>query len=324
MLSGFGATKLPPAPSSSAATDSRKAATKPVPSEYQLLGSVQAVRDNSSPKEAQNADDETVSVDPTYEMVVNSQPEVQKGSSVKNVGADYDKHSLGEENIGSSFEKDDDENVSEDPTYDMVLTNQSEAPQQTSASTNDVYDEPSLSETDAADLYDTVQDKKAEKPPVDEPPPLPVRPPSLSEKTEAESKELPIGVYAEVGLAGGESSEGNDEVTDEIKEKKTLPVYAKPIRSSKRKLNPAMMDIGEVSADVEVETAGGNEALKMGMTKPMGNRFAFDELKDILHKYNEEDKNNMNERSEAKLEDFDVDEGKSAFDTLKRFLQKHG
>ena len=84
-----------------------------------------------------------------------------------------------------------------------------------------------------------------------------------------------------------------------------------------------MMDIGEVSADVEVETAEGSEALKMGMTKPIGDRFVFEELKEILHKYDVEDKNNMNERSEAKLDDFDVDEAESAFDTLKRFLQKH-
>ena len=324
---------------SSASTDYPKAASEPVPSEYLLLGSVQAAGDNSLPKETKNGDDDTMSVDPTYEMVVNSQPEFPKGTSVKNVGAVCDKPSLAdEENVDSSSENDDDEDVLEDPTYDLVLVNQSEAPKQTSAmKVDDVYDEPSMGETtDAVGFYDTVQDRKAEKSPVVEPPPLPMRPDSLSvEKPEAESKNLPIGVYAEVGLVGGESSEGNDEAPEEkgearegesegeIKETKTLPVYAQVRRSSKRKLNPAMMDIGEVSADVEVETAEGSEALKMGMTKPIGDRFVFEELKEILHKYDVEDKNNMNERSEAKLDDFDVDQAESAFDTLKRFLQKH-
>ena len=104
-------------------------------------------------------------------------------------------------------------------------------------------------------------------------------------------------------------------------------VYAKPQKStslkrdrSKKKLIPGLMDVGEVSVDIEQEAAGGKETLQRGMTKPQGDRFAIEELKDILAEYDE--KSNNNNRDEV-LDDFDINQCASAFEALRRFLERY-
>ena len=103
-------------------------------------------------------------------------------------------------------------------------------------------------------------------------------------------------------------------------------VYAKPQKStnslkrerSKKKLIPGLMDVGEVSIDVEAEAAGGRETLKRGMTKPQGDRFAIEELKDILAEYDEK-----TNKQEEVLEEFDINQCASAFEALRRFLERY-
>ena len=102
-------------------------------------------------------------------------------------------------------------------------------------------------------------------------------------------------------------------------------VYAKPQKStnslkrerSKKKLIPGLMDVGEVSMDIEEEAAGGKETLKRGMTQPQGDRFAIEELKDILAEYDEK-----TNKQEEVLDEFDINQCASAFEALRRFLER--
>lgn len=284
-----------------------------VPSEYSLIGP------QTSPTRAQS----------------------QKSASLPNTATPSDYESVGslclDEKSLAKDENDDDDSLEEDPTYDMVkpkpLIEASKKP--------DVDDERDLD----PDLYDTVPD--VGMPTVSEPPPLPNREPSLSNHSVVETALVvessvteanlengidPMGFYDEVRFppAEGEvNKEGQKEqkgVVSQAQEKtpSTLPIYAKPMRkkNSKRVLNPAMIDIGEVSIDVEQESAGGKEVLEKGMIKPIGERFAVDELKALLQKY-EEANNNNNGNSEEKVVDFDMNQCETAFDLLRSFLQKY-
>jgi hypothetical protein len=155
-----------------------------------------------------------------------------------------------------------------------------------------------------------------------------------------------FGLYNEIGTIPGSEfsqSQGNDfGLYDEIvtqdlttgskkEEKNDLPkpdpthLYAKPQKSlkrdrSKRKLIPGLMDVGEVDIDVEKEAAGGKETLEKGMTKPQGERFAIDELKDVLAEFNKEDNNNEHHET---FPDFDLHQSASAFEVLKIFLERY-
>lgn len=106
-------------------------------------------------------------------------------------------------------------------------------------------------------------------------------------------------------------------------------VYAKPEkksrslkrdRVSKKKLIPGLMDVGEVDIVAETEAAGGRETLERGMTKPMGDRFAIEDLKDAIKEFDEEINNNENGKL---LPDFDVNQNKSAFELLVRFFETY-
>lgn len=105
-------------------------------------------------------------------------------------------------------------------------------------------------------------------------------------------------------------------------------VYAKPQKASsmkrarsKRKLIPGLMDVGEVEVDVELDAAGGKETLKKGMTKPQGDRFAIEDLREVLAEFDKE--LNNNERDRKMLPDFDVNQSESAFEVLQLFLAKY-
>ena len=223
------------------------------------------------------------------------------------------------------------ESFSEDPTYDKVDSTRSEACKRASVKKVDtVYDEPSLAAGGNADLYDTVRDVGDRKRAVSEPPPLPSRHPTSSKDTG--NATLPLGAYDEVRheLLQHETHDDSKEEPEEEKkgepeaEGKMLPVYAKPLRKkiSKKIVNPALIDIGEVSGDVEEESAGGRETLKMGMIEPIGDCFAVEAMKEFLDSCIEGN-NNIDGSSEGKVVDFDVNQSESAFDVLKCFLEKY-
>ena len=151
-----------------------------------------------------------------------------------------------------------------------------------------------------------------------------------SESKENEPQEKGFELYDEVLT---HNSATQDKQQEEQNKSPTLVpdpthVYAKPDKKSsmkrersKRKIIPGLMDVGEVDIDIEEEAAGGKETLKRGMTKPQDERFAIDELKEILGEYDKE-QNNNHENGEV-LSDFDVNQSESAFEVLKLFLQRY-
>ena len=228
------------------------------------------------------------------------------------------------------------EGVCHDPTYDSI----DESAVATKKIENSDQDEDS-------DLYDTVTvtTKKSKStrmsdpfPLASAPPPLPARQPSMDappvcKKIPQGSKEPArevVALYDEVGPA-------TQTVTTEIEKKeiKNEPpaeppheashLYSKPQKAmkkkmSKRKLIPGLMDVGEVDIKIEQDAAAGDEILQEGMTKPMGDRFAIEDLRDAVAEFDEELNNNS---GEAVLADFDVDQSDSAFEVLKMFLVKY-
>ncbi|XP_028395613.1 uncharacterized protein LOC114519648 [Dendronephthya gigantea] len=106
-------------------------------------------------------------------------------------------------------------------------------------------------------------------------------------------------------------------------------VYAKPDKKasslkrdrSKKKLIPGLMDVGEVDIDAETEAEGGKETLKRGMTMPMGDQFAIEDLRDTIKEFDEEINNNS--ENGKMLSDFDVNQNESAFELLVRFCERY-
>ena len=151
-----------------------------------------------------------------------------------------------------------------------------------------------------------------------------------SEGKENESQEKGFALYDEVITQDDASQveQKNEEKASPLLQPDPTHVYAKPDKKkssmkrerSKRKLIPGLMDVGEVDIDIEVEAAGGRETLERGMTKPQGDRFAIEELREILGEFDKEDNNN--EHGQV-LSDFDVNQGESAFEVLRMFLQKY-
>ena len=173
---------------------------------------------------------------------------------------------------------------------------------------------------------------------------------SASENKEPQTASV-LGLYDEVGAvilpsgskAGSETEpQGNgfgvyDEVSTNDVEKKEekidllapdpTHVYAKPQktnsmkkRPSKRKLLPGLMDVGEVDIDIEEDAAGGRETLERGMTKPYGDRFAIEDLREALVEFDSELNNNKNGQG---LLEFDVNQSESAFEVLRIFLERY-
>jgi hypothetical protein len=137
-----------------------------------------------------------------------------------------------------------------------------------------------------------------------------------------------FALYDEVGIQDGLTAAVTKQ---EVKSALLLPdpthVYAKPQKSSsmkrgpsKRRLMPGLMDVGEVDIDIEEDAAGGKETLQRGMTKPQGDRFAIEELREVLADFDKE--GNNNEHGEM-LPDFDVNQSESAFEVLRMFLEKY-
>ena len=147
---------------------------------------------------------------------------------------------------------------------------------------------------------------------------------SVSETSQPEPNE--VGLYTDAAENPTADFKEKVETNTTLFVPDPTHVYAKPQKStslkrdrSKKKLIPGLMDVGEVSVDIEEEAAGGKETLQRGMTKPQGDRFAIEELKDILAEYDE--KNNNNNRDEV-LDDFDINQCASAFEALRRFLER--
>ena len=152
-----------------------------------------------------------------------------------------------------------------------------------------------------------------------------------SESKENEPKEKGFELYDEVITQDSDTQAKQNEEHNKPLTPQPDPthVYAKPDKKSssmrrersKRKLMPGLMDVGEVDIDIEEEAAGGKETLKRGMTKPQGERFAIEELKEVLAEFDREENNNQ-ENAEV-LSDFDVNQSESAFEVLKLFLQRY-